>query len=199
MKMKILICTDSFERRTNGTALFPNFALKINELYPQHEVRILTPDVSQSYDKVFKIEFIKPFIVRFFDPLLRNINHFNALQKIRKLYAFDIVIFNNAADGVFYNLLPHPKNKVIGLIHDDDSLRLNFNNRFTYIFGYWIRKRLEKNAIRKFDNIICVSNYIRRIILTERVKNESKIKLLYEVTDIESITFKLQKKLVINL
>jgi colanic acid/amylovoran biosynthesis glycosyltransferase len=187
--MKILICTSSFEKRTNGTAHFPNFALKINELYPQHEVRVVTDDVSQSYDKVFKVEFNYPRPVHSLYSLLTNFSCYKALKRIQKEYDFDIVVYNHAASGVWSRWFLPKRVKVIGFIHDENSLRFQKQNhaKKRHYIIHLIKKYLEKSAIKNFDLILCPSKHIRKKLITEFEKEESKIQLLYQSIDVLSI------------
>jgi colanic acid/amylovoran biosynthesis glycosyltransferase len=202
--MKILICTSFLEQRVNGTALFPNFALKINELYPQHEVRVLTDDASQSYDKVFRVEFKYPRPIQAFYSLLTNFSYYKALKKIQKEYDFDIVVFNHSASGVWTRWFLPKRIKVLGFIHDDDSLKLKKENHLKkrhYVIQL-IKKHLEFLAIRYFNGLLCPSNYIKDILIKDFKFNETKIKLLYQSIDVLGIEYekerrKLEKKIKI--
>jgi colanic acid/amylovoran biosynthesis glycosyltransferase len=189
--MKILICTGFFEKRTNGTALFPNFALKINELYPQHEVRVVTPDVSQSYDKVFKVEFKYPRPVHAFYSLLTNFSYYKVLKKIQKEYDFDLVVFNHAASGVWSRWFLPKRIKVMGIIHDDNSIRMqriNHESLPRYLINL-IKKWLEIKSIKIFDTTLYPSDFIRNLVLSKIKISENKIQLLRQTIDIQSITY----------
>ena len=170
--MKILICTNFFEKRTNGTALFPNFMLKANEMYATHEIRVVTPDATQSYDKVIKVVFEYPPIVHAFYSLLCNFSYYKALKKIYKTYPFDIVVFNNTASGLWSKWFLPSHIKVLGLIHDDTSLNSSRFNHLAFrhqVIGYMI-KWLEEVAIKNFDTILSVSKHIENVIL-KKFKN----------------------------
>lgn len=192
--MKILICTNTFEKRTNGTAHFPNLALKINELYSLHEIRVVTPDAAQSYDKVIKVVFNYPRIFHAFYTLLCNLSYYKALKKIQKDYNFDIVVFNHAANGVWSKWFLPPSIKVFGLIHDDTSLKMrSFNyESFRHRAISYLKKGLEIRAIKDLDIIFCPSTYIQDMLLQKFKTVDFKIKLLYQTIDIEGIKY--QKK-----
>jgi colanic acid/amylovoran biosynthesis glycosyltransferase len=193
--MKILICTSFFEKRTNGTALFPNFALKINDLYPQHEVRVVTHDVSQSYDKVFRVEFKYPRPIHAFYTLLSNFSFYRAIKKIKKEYDFDIVVFNHAASGVWSKWLLPENVKVMGLIHDDLSLRANRSDykKYRQYLIYRTRKYLEIIAINRFDKILCASEYTKRLVVRYLKNNKAEPTTLYQSIDVKSINFNPEK------
>jgi colanic acid/amylovoran biosynthesis glycosyltransferase len=195
--MKILICTSFFEKRTNGTALFPNFALKINELYPEHEVRVVTTDAVQSYDKVIKVTFNYPRPVHAFYVFLSNFSFYNAVKKIKKEYDFDIVLFNHAASGVWSKWFL-PKNvKVMGFIHDDLSLKANRVNyeKYRQYLIYRTRKYLEIIAINRFDKILCASKYTEKLVAQFVKNNAVESTTLYQSIDIKNITFNPPKNL----
>jgi colanic acid/amylovoran biosynthesis glycosyltransferase len=190
--MKILICTSFFEKRTNGTALFPNFALKINDLYPKHEVRIVTPDVSQSYDKVFKVEFKYPRPFHAFYTFLCNFSFYKAIKKIQKEYDFDVVVFNHASNGVWSRWFLEKKIKVTGIIHDDDSIKMMRSNHesFPRFIINLIKKKLEIKAIKDFDLTLYPSLFIQNLVLDKIKIDPKKSQCFYQTIDCQSITYK---------
>lgn len=189
--MKILICTNTFQKRTNGTALFPNLMLKINEISLFHEIRIVTPDTVQSYDKVIKMVFKYPRILHAFYILLCNFSYYKVLKKIRKTYDFDILVFNHAANGIWSKWFFPPSIKIIGLIHDDTSLKIhkfNFESLRHRAISY-LKRCLEIIAIKDLDIILCPSIHVQNMLLHKFKALTPKIKLLYQGIDIESIKY----------
>ena len=190
--MKILICTRYFETRSNGASLFPNLVLKINELYPQHEVRVLTTDARQSYDKVIKVSFKYPRIVLSFYTLLNNFGYYRALKKVKKDFDFDILIFNEAGAGVWSKLFLSKKIKIMGMIHDGDSMMYELHDylKTKHFLINWVKSKLEIRAIKNLDVILCPSNFIKNLILTNIDTDKAKIELLYQGIDMGKIEFK---------
>ncbi len=100
--MKILFCTNTFETVANGPAKFANILLNLNNLHPQHEIRILTEDVVTPGDKVYKITVNIPQLLKFAGMFLRMFQYHHAAMRIRKTeYCFDAFVYNNAIVGLW--------------------------------------------------------------------------------------------------
>lgn len=69
--MKILVCTNSFEHVVNGPAKFANLILDINQLYPQHQVHILTEDIITERPHVHKVALRFPRLLKPLGQFLR--------------------------------------------------------------------------------------------------------------------------------
>ena len=83
-KMKILFCTNKFEEVSNGPAKFANLVLGINELYPEHEMRILTEDVTSSRPDVYKLDLKYPKALSFFSQYFRILQYHSAANSLKK-------------------------------------------------------------------------------------------------------------------
>ena len=126
--MKIIFCANSYQSRIVGPAVLTEMLLKINDWYPQHEIRILTEDVAQSSEKIYKLTTNYPRPIHALDIFLRNFSYKNALKRIYKDYPFDIVVFGYASFGIVTKHWLPPSVKVIGFINDYFRLKANLKS-----------------------------------------------------------------------
>lgn len=91
--MKILLCSITFQRVTHGPAKFAQFLLRINDLFPEHEVRILTEGIEESIEgKVYKTTLHYPRPVYAFGKFIRMWFYYREALKLRREYPFDAAI-----------------------------------------------------------------------------------------------------------
>ena len=69
--MKILFCTNKFEEVSNGPAKFANLILEINDLYQDHEIRILTEDITALHPFVYRLDLKYPKALHLFSHYFR--------------------------------------------------------------------------------------------------------------------------------
>lgn len=188
--MKILICSGCFETKSVGAAHFPNYALKINQLYPNHDVKILTTDTKQSYDKVIKLKTKSYYIPKAFNFIKLNFAFYRHIKKIISTEALDLIVVNHPLNAILVGLRLSNKIKIGVVVHDDYSAPIshikNFSFRHRIVYG--IKKYLEQIILKKFDVILCPSNYIKKY-LEPFVNDSTKVELLYQAIDVKKIVF----------
>lgn len=193
--MKIIFCANSYQSRIVGPAVLTEMLLKINDWYPQHEIRILTEDVAQSSEKIYKLTTNYPRPIHTLDIFLRNFSYKNALKRIYKDYPFDIVVFGYASNGIATKLWLPPSVKAIGFINDYFRLKANFKH---FEFSkQWIHhfatRQLERYAVFKLDKIMACSHYLSQYLIREYKCPAHKIYTLYHSIDIDKIKFEPQR------
>ncbi|MGB4930693.1 MAG: hypothetical protein WBP43_12015, partial [Chitinophagales bacterium] len=101
--MKILFCTNAFEVVSNGPAKFAHLLLRLQDVYPDYEVRVLTEDIQKPIaGKVYKQNLNIPTVLKPAGMFLRMFQYHSAAMHIRKNgYPFDILIYNNAIIGLW--------------------------------------------------------------------------------------------------
>ncbi len=187
--MKILFCTNTFERAHNGPSRFANYLLEVNGRFPGVELRILTEDVSPAnvgtYGGMVKRldlklnQFTRPwgFIYRMFP-------YYRACRALRAEYAYDIVVFNNAITGIqAARKLEVP---VLGMINDYSSLTISwrdFDGSWSW-FRRYLFKQCERRAGSVQAGIIGNSEYLLRQISDRYAVPDHKLKLLYKGVDL---------------
>ncbi len=196
--MKIIFCANHYQSRIVGPAILTEMLLKINDWYPQHEIRILTEDVAESSEKIYKLTTNYPRPIHALDIFLRNFSYKNALKSIYKEYPFDVVVFGYASFGVATKHWLPPSVKVVGFINDYFRLKANlrhFEWSKDWLF-YFITRQVERYAVFKLNKIIACSHYLSRYLMEEYKCPADKIHTLYQSIDVENIEFKPQRAFV---
>ncbi len=121
--MKILLCTNAFQNVTNGPAKFANLVLEINNLYPEHQIRILpkTSRKNMPGDKLclpwyfgFRLR-LKPF-----GQVIRMVQYYKRVRQIRKEFDYDVLVYNNAFTGLYASVVS--RKPTVGMINDEKNL-----------------------------------------------------------------------------
>lgn len=188
--MKILLCSITFQRITHGPAKFAQFLLRINDLFPEHEVRILTEGIEESIEgKVYKTTLHYPRPVYAFGKFIRMWYYYREALKLREEYPFDVLVFNNVIIGLLSGLWMPRGVKVVGMLNDDDYLSTGL------LSFYWSRKWVvkmfhkpfEAMAARSMSRTITCSEYLRRKAINIYRCNPSKVVTSYKGVEAEDI------------
>ncbi len=177
--MKILLCTNVFEVVENGPVKFANLLLSINEQYPQHEVRILTEDVTAPRRYVHKVslpEWLRASPVSQF--VRMGVYHREARQ-VRREFPFDVLVYNNALVGLWSAIrLPY----CVGMINDYKNIdrKKDPYQRGVRSFKESVFRWVEREAVRRYARIIVNSDYLRGLIQEHYPWSEGKIYRLYK-------------------
>lgn len=183
--MKILFVTNTFEHVCNGPSRFANYLLDLNQIYDHVEIKILTEDLSRNSQpidsaQIFRLDLKLNFWTKPWGFVYRMFPYYNACVKIRKDFAFDIVVFNNAITGIWsaFKL----RTPVLGMINDDNSLSVS--RKSISLTKSWIRHLifhyLEKLACKLETGIIINSKYLSDLVLTKYGINGNKLHILYK-------------------
>ncbi len=199
--MKILICTAYFDTVTNGTVHLPNFLLKINELYPQYEVSVLTEDIKnlsdKSYTNVYPVTVNYPRPVHAFQTFLRNITYWRAIQSLHQIKNFDIIIFNSGNLGVWTRMQLPKSIAVFGFIHDYNGFvvkRSHYTTWLKYIYKHLEHNILIKKMIHQVDmSLLCCSHYLKTLIETKYPNRIAPILCLHQAINVSLIPYKTPK------
>jgi len=92
--MKVLFCTNVFEKVSNGPAKFAN--LLIRDSSETDEIRILTEDCRENSDKVYKVPIKIPSLLQPLSQFIRMVQYHRKAMEIRKTFPFDVLVYNNA-------------------------------------------------------------------------------------------------------
>lgn len=195
--MKILFCTNAFENITNGPVRFANIILEINTLLPEHEIRILTEDVSdqrlQSLKKVYKVELNIPRFLKPLGQVLRWFIYYRYIQKIKKTYNFDVLVFINSFNGTWASLVS--ERPTVGMINDEKNMLATWKN--FELKPLWIKRfafqKFEKFSARKHRLVIANSEFLKQRLITGYQLPETKVKRLYKCIPLEGLPFEPQR------
>jgi colanic acid/amylovoran biosynthesis glycosyltransferase len=187
--MKILLCTNSFEYVVNGPAKFANLILEINQLYPQHQVHILTEDITAERPYVHKVELRFPTLLKPFSQFLRMFVYHRYARKVRKTFPYDVLVYNNAFIGLWSAIVsPQP---VVGMINDYNNLSVEFKDYKTDRF--WLKKNifklLEFIAARLLRAVITNSDYLTSLIIRVYRIPSAKVWRLYKAVDMQKASY----------
>ena len=190
--MKILLCTNIFETTVNGPFYLPHWLLKINALYPEHEVRIVTDDVKMASEKIYKININYPENLKNYASILDNLPFYRACKNIKKEYDYDLVFFNIATLGVLSRLLLPKKTKIWGVIHAYHYIlpdRRNYNSYKGYFYYAYLEHGLERGVMRFFNRVFFCSDFTRHVFEKKFPSRVDKTHTLSQTIDIKNIPF----------
>jgi colanic acid/amylovoran biosynthesis glycosyltransferase len=183
--MKILICTNSFEKVTNGPAKFANLILEVNDLFPEHEIHILSEDVTIPSHFVHRIKLNIPWILKPLGQVLRMFQyHYRATQIRKGTFQFDVLVYNNAFIGLWSSLR---FSKTIGMINDYNNALSHFKDVFKgkRYLKQFVFKQLEKICVRSHKRIITNSKYLGKQLQQVYPGIKNKERLMYKSIEID--------------
>lgn len=191
--MNILFCTNAFEQVTNGPAKFANLIGEINALYPQHQVRILTEDVTPErlpgLPHVYRVSLRIPRLLKPLGQVLRMFQYYRRVQQIARAFPFDVLVYNNAFTGLYAALVsPVP---TVGMINDEKNLSTSLS---TFKADHWWLKKflfrfLEKAAAHRHRLIITNSEFLRRRVIAAYGLPPAKVKRLYKAIALQEVAW----------
>lgn len=179
--MKILFCTNAYEKVINGPAKFAHLLQLLPERFPEHQVHILTEDVGNMHDDtVHPVELNIPAILKPAGMFIRMFSYYREALRIKKnSFDWDILIFNNAIVSLRSAC---SKYKVIGFINDDNNASVSwstlilpwkFSRQHIFFLTEWL-------ATKWCSRIVVNSDYLKSY-LEKRYKVEpGKIVRLYK-------------------
>lgn len=178
--MRILFCTNKFTEVSNGPAKFANLILQINQLYPQHQIRILTEDIVESTDEVYKLDLKYPNYLQLLSQFIRIFAYHRAARRLRATsFSFDVIVYNNAFIGLL-SAISWPF--AFGMINDDNNASRRWNQiRFNKTeIKQFLFKQLEIISVRYFRKIIVNSEYLLNYLQIEYQAAPGKLVKLYK-------------------
>jgi colanic acid/amylovoran biosynthesis glycosyltransferase len=191
--MKVLFCTNAFENVTNGPVRFANIILEINALYPQHELRILTEDVSESRLEqlryVYKLPFHIPRLLKPLGQVLRWFIYYRAVKKIEQQYDFDVLVFINSFNGLWASIVS--KKPTVGMINDEKNMLATWQNFKPK--PLWLKRfvfqQFERWSAQRHKLIVVNSEFLRQRIVNTYDLPVQKVLRLYKSIPLEGIEF----------
>lgn len=182
--MKVLLCTTSFQKITNGPTKFANFLYEKGNVRSDLEIHILTEDISEEGIRLYKchIGYLKKILP--LAPIYRMIKYYLKSQQLTKIYNFDYVIYNNAIYGLVHAFF---KNNVVGMINDYNNQR-NISTGFIFSYGFIkksIFKYFEKKAIANSRLVLTNSEFLTKELKDHYPTHSSKIKRLYKGVELK--------------
>ena len=186
--MKVLFCTNAFEKVSNGPAKFAHLILEESENVDL-EIRILTEEIAFESSCVYKLDLKIPKSFRLFGQFIRMWKYHRTAMKIRKEFEFDVLVYNNAMVGllsfVFFK-------KTIGMINDYSNAEYSFidvlkgkaklNKRILFFY-------VERLTCRFSKCIIVNSEYLKRKLQQQYGCSESLFKVLHKGIEDKLILF----------
>ena len=192
--MRILFCSPTFKTITHGPAKFAQLIHEINQIYPEHHVRILTE--GPPLEDCPGVEGIRIYCPRLLHAL---INFFRAIQYHRrasqliKQFPFDVIVYNNAILGIWSAIRWKDRIPVVGLLTDDENLRISWRPDPDKPFRKWLIRLLfryfERLSIRRMTATIVCSDFLRMETISKYGIIPSKISRLYQTVKKDSYSF----------
>lgn len=186
--MKVLFCTNSFELITNGPAKFANLLWRIGEVHPDIELRVLTEDISEPKERVYKMEVRYSPVFRYLGQVIRIFLYRKYIKRIRAEFDYDVLVFNHSFHGLAISF--GEQKPIIGMINDDNSCSRNWGN-FSLTkdwISYYIYGILEKWSIKRFSAILVNSLFLKKTLQKDYALNKKlsdKLILFYKAVELE--------------
>ncbi len=179
--MKILFCTNVFEVVENGPVKFANLLLQINRLYPEHEVRILTEDISTARTFVHQVPLATHWRKSPLSQLVRMWVYHREAMRLRAEFPFDVLVYNNALVGLWsaYRFTP-----TVGMINDDNNLTASWQWQFLFqSVKRFVFRWCEKRMARAAHTVIVNSDYLKTAVQKAYGISPEKLHRLYKAIE----------------
>ena len=102
--MRILFCTNSYDKITNGPAKFAKNLLHYTKNLPEIEFYILSEDIKKEDNFEFKVDINIPKRLRYFTQFLRMVLYMHRAVKLDNIFKFDLIVYNNAFNGSIHSI-----------------------------------------------------------------------------------------------
>jgi len=186
--MKVLFCTNAFEKVSNGPAKFAHLILEESK-NADLEIRILTEEIAFETSSVYKLDLNIRKSFRLFGQFIRMWKYHKAAMRIRKEFEFDVLVYNNAIIGLFSFLF---FKKTVGMINDYSNAAHSFMDVFKgkaklnkrILFFY-----VERLTCHFSKCIIVNSEYLKRKLQQQYECSESLFKVLHKGIEDKLILF----------
>lgn len=191
--MKIVFCTNAFENVTNGPVRFANSILEINERFPEHELRILTEDVSDerlaSLRYVYKVPVKIPRLLKPLGQILRWFIYYRHVKALEKSFDFDVLVYINSFNGTWASLVSDKP--TVGMINDEKNMLAHWGN-FEWKslwFKRFMFQQFERLSAKKHKLVIANSEFLQERIRQTYQLPAPKVTKLYKTIPLDGIEF----------
>lgn len=177
--IKVLFCTNAFEKTTNGPAMFAQLLLR-NAASTGMELRILTEDVTDSAINVYKLPLHISKFARPFGQFIRMGKYHKFAMGLQKSFPFDYLVYNNALVGL-WSIIKYPG--TVGMINDYSNASSRLKN--VIIEKRSLNKRqlfhfVEKISVRLCEKIIVNSEYSKKYLSNTYHARGNKFHILHK-------------------
>lgn len=177
--MKVLFCTNAFEKVSNGPAKFAHLLLNESQ-QAGFETRILTEDTTSENPSVYKVNLHIPKIFKILGQFIRMWRYYRTAMKIRKKFEFDFIVYNNATIGILTCIF---FKRTVGMINDDNSALSSFTKVFkrkVEFNSYVVFHYVEYLASHLFKCIIVNSEYLKKNLIKQYNCKPSLLKVMHK-------------------
>jgi len=200
--MKILFFTPTFETITHGPAKFAQFIYQINEVYPEHQVKIITEDYqSEPREDIHSMSLSCPRPFHAFIHFFRAIQYHNKAIALRKQFPFDVIVYNNAILGI-WSALRWEEKPVVGLLNDDENLRMSWRPDPNKLLRKWgirlLFRYFEQLSVQKLSATIVNSHFLQKETIAGYKVEPCKVYKLYKTVNIDRFHFEARNLTCLN-
>lgn len=194
--MKILFCTPTFQTITHGPAKFAQFISQINELYPEHQVKIITEDYKgEPREDIYNISLYCPRPFHAFIHFFRAIQYHYKVIALRKQFPFDVIVYNNAILGL-WSAIRWGETPVVGLLNDNENLRMSWRPDPDKVLRKWgirlLFRYFEQLSVQKLSATIVNSHFLQKETIAEYKVEPRKVYKLYKTVNIDHFNFEVR-------
>ena len=193
--MKILFCTNVFEVIENGPVKFAHLILRINTLYPTHELHILTEDIHTPQPNVHKVKLSKFWRKSPISQFIRMWVYHREAMRIRSQFPFDVLVYNHALVGLWS---AYQFERTIGMINDDNNAAATQESSLFTRIKRWVFHRTERLMAHRAHTIIVNSNYLKTSIEKAYDLPAQKVHRLYKAVELPLVVQVPPKKICLS-
>lgn len=176
--MKILLCTNQYDTISNGPVRFVHLILGSNKPGGEHEIRVLSEDIAEEIFGLYKVEIPAWLRESILSQLFRMWFYHRKAMAVRKVYPFDVMVYNHALVGLWSAL--RFKNTA-GMFNDEAYSSFRWQKE--RLSRSWLKKSIfrqaEKAMFRICDKVIVNSVYLEKT-LKSAYGDRNKVFVMYK-------------------
>lgn len=193
--MKILLCTPTFNTVTHGPAKFAQLVFRINEAYPEHELRILTENpTSEDNIKIIGIKIYCPRPFHAIKNFVRAVQYYRKGLEIYEEFPFDVIVYNNAILGLWTALKNKKAFAIVGMLNDYENISIGKRPRKNEPVRKWLIRSVfkwaERLSLKYLDGTLVCSDYLKNRVIAAYKISPTKIFRLYSSIDVHALVFR---------
>jgi colanic acid/amylovoran biosynthesis glycosyltransferase len=199
----IIVCSVHYATGLSGSFHFARIVRDLNILTNEYKIFLLTDDFSKNKpdensdsdtSTLLTFSYKYPPQLFFVAHFIYNWLFYRAIQSFRRTHSLDAVVFNQTCFGVLTRLLLPKSIKIMGIIHDNQSIIAvpdAYHTRKAFWFYQCVKRPLERIAMKNFDVIMANSDYIKRIIEQLTFFKPKSMTRLYQSVNVKTLPFKI--------
>lgn len=176
--MRILLCTTNYAHAASGSGRFAQLMAELGSHYPEVKIEVLTEDTAkEKVESSHGVHISRLAGSSLLGYWYKSRDYARALPHVLSRRNFDIVLFNDAWLAYHAGSI-HDNVKMVVSIRDDNAMCL-FDNALPALPGLFVRRWMERRAIRRARHVLTNSAYLCSAIARKYGVEERRIHVVY--------------------